>query len=567
MDAENDLNEVLRVMNETVEGVANDPVTEEEVERAKASLLSRINQSFNSSTGIALQLSEWSAMGDWRLFFLHRDRIEAVTAADVNRVAEAYLRPANRTVGLFYPTEDPQRAEVPDVPNVTAMVEGYEGREAVAEGEAFDPSPSNIERRTSRYALGNGMEVALLPKETRGDLAVVSLRLSFGNEQALMGRGTAGELAGSMVMRGTRVRTRQQIQDELDRLQSSGRVGGGPIVATGQFQTDRENVVALIRLMGEIVRQPAFPESEFDILKEQRIASIEQSRAEPDAIAAMRLTRHMTDYSPGHPNYTGTFDEQLADIEGATLEDVRAFYRDFWGPQSGNVVVVGDFDEASVRTVIEETFGDWESPHPFERVAAPFYDPPAQEIVVETPDKANAFFFAQQNLRLSDTDPDYPALVLAGYMLGGGVLNSRLARRIRVEEGLSYGIGGTIGAHPVDPVGQFMAQAIYAPENADALQTAFDEVIEGVLRDGFTEDELRTAKQGWLEGRQLGRAQDSTLAGALSLGLYFDRDLTFDAELEDRIRATTLAEVNRVVSERLDRSNITVVKAGDFSGR
>jgi zinc protease len=197
-------------------------------------------------------------------------------------------------------------------------------------------------------------------------------------------------------------------------------------------------------------------------------------------------------------------------------------------------------------------------------VAAPFYDPPAEEIVIDTPDKANAVFIAQQNLRLSDTDPDYPALVLAGYMIGGGVLNSRLARRIRVEEGLSYGIGGGIGAHPVDPVGQFTASAIYAPENIDALEAAFTDVIEGVVRDGFTEEELRTAKQGWLEGRQLGRAQDSSLAGQLSQGLYFDRTLVFEAELEDRVRAMTLAEVNRSARTYLDPSRMTIVKAGDF---
>jgi zinc protease len=564
VDREIDLDDVLDAMNATVEGVLTEPVTDEEVERAKASLLSSISQSFNSSTGIALQLSEWAAMGDWRLFFLHRDRIEAVTATDVNRVAADYLKPDNRTVGLFYPTESPDRAEIPDMPDVATMVDGYEGREAVAEGEAFDPSPSNIERRTTRYELPNGMAVALLPKETRGDLAMVRMRLAFGNEQALMGRGTAGQLAGAMVMRGTQERTRQEIQDELDRLQSSGSVGGGPIVATGQFQTDRAHVVELIRLMGEIAREPAFPQSEFDILKEQQIASIEQGRSEPNALASLALSRHMSDYPPGHPNYVGTFDEQLADLEGTTLDDVRSFYEDFWGPQSGNVVVVGDFDEAEVRAAIEETFGDWASPQPFTRVAAPFYDPPAEEIVIETPDKANAIFLAQQNLRLTDTDPDYPALVMAGYIIGGGMLNSRLARRIRVEEGLSYGVGGGIGAHPVDPVGQFVAQAIYAPENVDALQAAFDDVIAEVLSEGFTEDELRTAKAGWLEGRQLGRAQDSSLAGTLSQALYFDRTLIADAELEDRVRGITLAEVNRVVRERLDPSKITIVKAGDF---
>jgi zinc protease len=564
VDAERDLDAVLTVMNRTVESIRTEPVTDEEVARAKAAMLNAINQSFNSSAGIALQLSEWAAMGDWRLFFLHRDRIEAVTAEDVNRVAAAYLKPDNRTVGLFYPTDDPERAEVPDMPDVEAMVDGYQGREAVAEGEAFDPSPTNVEVRTVRYTLQNGLQVALLPKETRGDLAMVRMRLSFGSEQALMDRGTAGAIAGAMVMRGTLERTRQEIQDELDRLRSSGGVSGGPIVASGQFQTDRENVAELIRLMAEIVREPAFPSSEFDILKEQQISSIEQARTEPQALAQMELARHMTNFPPGHPNYAAPFDEQLASLRATTLDDARAFYDDFWGPQSGNVVVVGDFDEAEVRAVVEEAFGDWRSPHPFTRVAAPFYDPPAEEIVIDTPDKANAVFIAQQNLRLSDTDPDYPALVLAGYMIGGGVLNSRLARRIRVEEGLSYGIGGGIGAHPVDPVGQFTASAIYAPENIDALEAAFTDVIEGVVRDGFTEEELRTAKQGWLEGRQLGRAQDSSLAGQLSQGLYFDRTLVFEAELEDRVRAMTLAEVNRSARTYLDPSRMTIVKAGDF---
>jgi zinc protease len=229
-------------------------------------------------------------------------------------------------------------------------------------------------------------------------------------------------------------------------------------------------------------------------------------------------------------------------------------------------VVVGDFDEVEVRRAIEESFGDWESPHPFRRIATPFYDPPGREIVIETPDKANAILFAQQNLELRDTDPDYPALLMAGYMIGGGMLNSRLARRIRVQEGLSYGVGADIAGHPVDPVGQFFVYAIYAPENAEALQSAFAEEMGSILRDGFTQEELETAKRGWLEGRRLGRAQDSSLAGALSQSLYFDRTLSFDQQLEDRVRALTLAEVNQVARSRLDLSRLTVVKAGDFSG-
>jgi zinc protease len=566
VDRERDLMTVLTAMHATVQGVLADPVTDDEVQRAKASILNDINRSFNSSTSIALGLSEWQSMGDWRLFFLHRDRIEAVTADDVNRVARTYLKPDNRTVGMFYPTESPDRAEIPDVPNVDSMVAGYTGRDAVAEGEAFDPTPAAIEARTVRYTLPNGMEVALVPKQTRGDLAIVRLRLAFGDEQALMNRSTAAELAGAMLMRGTAQRDRQAIQDELDRLQASGNVGGSAMIGTGQFQTISASVPDVIRLVSELVREPVFPESEFAILKEQSIASIQEARTDPQALAQLALARATSRWPVGHPNYPETFDEALANLEATTVEDVREFYRDFYGPQTGNIVVVGDFDEAEVRRVVQESFADWESPHPFQRIATPFYEPPPNEIVIETPDKANAIFFAQQNLELRDSDPDYPALLMAGYMLGGGVLNSRLARRIRVEDGLSYGVGADVAAHPVDPVGQLMVYAIYAPENEEALQRAFEEEMEAALRDGFTEEELRTAKQGWLENRQLGRASDSNLAAQLSQGLYFDRTLAFDEQLEERVRTVTLEEVNRVARERLDPSKLTIVKAGDFGG-
>jgi len=216
--------------------------------------------------------------------------------------------------------------------------------------------------------------------------------------------------------------------------------------------------------------------------------------------------------------------------------------------------------------VIEEAFGDWKSPKPYERIAARFHDLAGENIVIETPDKANAIFLAQQNLELTDADPDYPALVLAGYMIGGGVLNSRLARRIRVQDGLSYGVGGGVSGHPVDPVGAFSAFAIYAPENADKVEAAFREELQKVLSEGFTAEEMVTSKQGLLEGRQLGRAQDGSLSGQISSNLYFDRTFSFDAQLEEKIRLLTLDEVNAAVRRHLDVAKITIVKAGDFKG-
>jgi zinc protease len=563
--AEDDLDAAWRVMNETVEGVLQSPITGEEVTRAKAAMLKQIELSFANSAGIALQLSEWASMGDWRLLFLDRDRIEAVTADDVNRVAQAYLKPDNRTVGLFRPTERPDRAEIPETPDVGAMVDGYTGREAVAAGEAFDPSPENVDARTTTLTLSNGMEVALLPKETRGDAVVFRVRLHFGDESSLRGRVAAGDMAGDMLMRGTMLRTRQEIQDELDRLKASGGLGGDATTGTGQFTTVRASLPDVIRLAAEILREPSFPEGEFRVLKEQQLAGLEEQRSDPIAIAQVALARRMEPWPDGHPLRTSTLDEAMSALEDVSLRDAVRFYEDFYGPQSGNLVVVGDFDPEEIAPALEEAFGDWKSPHTFARIPEPFRSPEPDEVAIETPDKANAILIAQQNLELRDTDPDYPALVLAGYALGGGPLNSRLARRIRVEAGLSYAVAGAVSAHPIDPVGQFLAYAIFAPESADAVEELFRDEMSKVLADGLTDEEIQTAKQGYLETLQLARSQDASLASQLASKLYFDRTFGFDADFEARVRALTSVEVNDAIRRRIDLSKMTVVKAGDFA--
>ena len=563
---EDDLSAAVAVMDQVLVDALRNPVTGEEVDRAKTSILNGFEQSFNNPERIALQLSEWASMGDWRLFFLHRDRIEAVEPQDVHRVAAEYLKADNRTVGLFYPTDEPDRAEVPDLPDIDSALDGYTGREAIAAGEAFDPSPSNIERRTTRYSLANGIKVALLPKTTRGQTVTARFRVILGDEEALTGRGTAGSIAGQMLMRGSSSHTRQQIQDELDRLQATGSVGGSVSQASGSMQTIREHLGDALRLMAEIVKEPAFPEEEFETLKEQRLAGLEQQRSEPAALAQTSLGRHMNPVPPGHPNYVATVDERVAALEAVTLDEARAFHRDFYGPQLGTLAVVGDFDPDEIHAVIEETLGDWESPYPATRISTEFFDAPAEVLQIETPDKANSFLFAQQNLALRDDDPDYPALTLAGHMIGGGVMNSRLAVRIRQQDGLSYSVGGGIRGHPVDESGSFSAVAIQAPENAEKVEAALREEIQRVLDDGFEDDELAISKQGYLQSRELARAQDNGLVGMLTQGLYFERTLAWDAEFEQRIRDLTVGDVNAAVRRHLDPNKMTIVKAGDFGG-
>jgi zinc protease len=562
---ENSLDEARDILVRTVEGAVTEAPTKEEVERAKTAILKQIDLTLNDSERVGLEMSEWLAAGDWRLFFIHRDRIRNVTPEDVKRVATNYLKPSNRTVGQFIPTKQPDRAEIPATPDVMALVKDYKGSAAVAAGEAFDPSPANIEARTVRATTPGGLKLALVPKETRGDKVFATMTLRFGDEKSLMNRGTAGELAGAMLMRGTAKRTRQQIQDELDRLKARVNVGGGPTSANVSIETTRENLPAVLKLVAEVLREPSFPASEFEQLKNQQIAAAEEQRSEPQAIAIVNFRRHLSPYPKGDVRYVLTPDESIEAVKATTLDDVKKFYADFYGANNGEMAVVGDFDQKEVAKLVEDLFGGWKSKMPYARLGNTYRDIAAVNKSFETPDKANALFVAGLNLNVRDDDPDYPALVLGNYMLGGGFLNSRLATRIRQKEGISYGVGSQLSASPLDKAGSFMTFAIYAPQNVAKLEAAFKEEIERMLKEGFTAEELKAAKSGWLQSRQVSRAQDNELAGRLSSYLFLNRKLDFDAEFEKKVEALTPEQVASAMRKHIDAAKITIIKAGDFA--
>ena len=551
---------------DTIENFAQAPPTEEEVERIKTQYLKGVELTLNDPNRLGLAISDFIARGDWRLFFLQRDRVKQVTAADIQRVAKTYFKPANRTVGMFIPTSAPDRAEIPNVTDddLVAMFNDYKGGEATASGEAFDPTPANIENRTVRSNIG-GLKVAFLTKENRGDSVFARLSLRFGNAQNLMNKGDAASFAGRLLMRGTATKTSQQITDEINKLKAQVTINGGATGAFVNIETKRENLSAVLKLVAEILKEPSFPEKEFDLIKQETLTNTESQKTEPGFIAGNQMAIHFNQYPKGDIRYSGTLDEVLDNIRKLTLAEVKAFHKDFYGASNGEFTVVGDFDPKEVSTLANELFSNWKSPAKYERLAGEFADITAVNKSFETPDKANAVFDARMNFKMRDDNPDYPALLLGNTILGGGFLNSRLATRIRQKDGLSYSIGSGIGVSSFDEIASFSASAIYAPENVAKLEAAFKEEIQKAISQGFTAQEVADAKKGFLLSRQQFRASDAAIANGLASYLNLGRTFAWDAELEKKIQDLTVEQVNSAMKKYLTPDRISIFKAGDFA--
>jgi len=508
-------------MTKIVEEFFKNPPTAEEMERVRKNAANGAERTLNNHEQIGLELSEYISLGDWRLFFKDRDDAQTVTVDQVKVVAAKYYKRDNRVVGIFQPEDNPQRAEIPAPPTAAEVLKDFKGKQTVSNAEAFDPSQANIDKRTKRVDVG-GIKVSLLTKKNKGEQVNFSVRFRSGDEKSLFGQATVAAMTGQMLSRGTSKFTRAQLADELEKLKIAGGING--LSASGQ--TTRPNLVEAIKLAAHVMREPSFPESEFEQLKKQTL--------------------------------TG-------DTKAVTLEQIRAFHKKFYAAEKGEIAIVGDFDEAEVLKAIRDSFADWKGGVPYVRLSSPYKDVAPANRSVETPDKENSMFLARININMQDTDPDYPALLIANYIMGQSGFDSRLTSRIRVKDGLSYGAGSRLNVGSTDRGASWSGFAISAPQNTEKVELAFKDEVNKAIKDGFTLVEVVAAKSGVLQQRLQSRAQDGSLAGGLASNAYLGRTYAFSAALEAKIEALKAEDVSAAFRKHIDPAKITFVKAGDFA--
>ncbi len=556
------LAEARSVLLATLESVVTEPITDDELKRARTKWLKGWDLGFTNSEAVGVALSESVAQGDWRLFFLMRDRVRTATLADVQRVAVQRLLPSNRTLGSFVPTDAAVRAPAPAKVDVQAQLGNFKPQLAQAVVEAFDASPAVIDQRTQRFEVG-GIKAAVLPKGSRGGVVQALLVLHFGDATSLFGSGDVPDALAAMLDKGTRSLTREQLQDRLDELKTELSVSSEPGRVSVGLTSRREHLPAAIALVAEMLRYPSLPADGLDEIRRQSLSSIEQQRHEPDAIASDALERLNDPYPRGDVRHARSFDELVQDVNAVTLDAVRAFHARFYGVRNAEFSAVGDMDVAAVRQALQSALGDWSAGAPFTRVARPLKAAQTARLLLPTPDKQNAVMSVHQGVALTDDSPDYVPLMMANHLLGGGG-NSRLWKRVRDKEGLSYDVRSSLSWGSIEPNTEWQASAIFAPQNQAKVELAFREEVARALKDGFTARELAEGQRGLLSFRRLSRAQDSTLASALANNLYLGRSFAKSAAVDAALARLTLSEVNAALRKYLRPDTFAAAFAGDF---
>ena len=561
------LEQAERLLLDLVEGRGAEPFQASELERVRELALNAYREQMKRPEGLAQLISNVVALGDWRLQFQLIEDIPRVTLADIERVRSAYFRPANRTLGRYLPAQQVERVEIPAAPPLGERLAGLKGPPRVEEGERLEPTPENLEARTTRTRLPSGIGLQTLRKATRGQAVHLQMVLRWGTrEQTFPVPGT--HLVAEMLLEGSSGYSRQQIEDEMQRLRASLSVSSGDQGATVTLSAERETLLPALRIAADVLRRPLFPAPAFERIRSAGLAGLEASRQELDTIRRSATRAHYNaayGVSRGHPDYIPSLDEDIADLRATTLDHVRGMHRDWWSANEARVSVAGALPDGLAEE-IERLFGDWKKP-----AAAPFVQHVSRHVplaparfVARAPDKANALLRMHQSFDLNQSEPDHLPMLLAVRVFGSGGLESRLSRRVREQEGLSYGIEASLAAPLHGNDAGLSIEASFSPAQRERVIATVLEELRRFSEQGITEQELERAKADVLQARRQSRGNDAALPGIL-LDLD-DRRETFaaTARRDAAIQAATVAQV-MAAWRRLVRPDAFVISsAGDF---
>ena len=567
LEAGSDLEKPLNILTQSLESTASQPFTEEELNRARSQWLNSWTQTYSDVQGLGIALSEPIALGDWRLFFKQRDLIKAVTLEQVQQAAQAFLVPANRTEGLYIPTDAPVRAPATQRADLTKLLEGYIGDPMASTLESFDPTPENIDRLTQRKVLSlpsGVVRLALLEKPTRGERVSAQIEIRFADAEKLRGKSALSAVTADMLGYGTNRLSRQQIYDRVDALNADLSIGGSGTTVSIGLSTVRANLPELMDLALHLIKDASFPEDQLREYTAKAITGLRSAMTEPGAIASRTLGRYENPWPADDLRYVPTFEESIARYQSITRDELVGFHQQFYGAGDITVAVAGDFDSEAVIKTLNSSLGQWKRAPAYQRINDPYQALTPTLLTIETPDKANAVFIAQLPLRLQDTDPDFPALAIANYLLGSST-NSRLWMRIRETDGLSYDVRSRLVASAYEPSGMLSFSGIFAPENWPKFEAAFKEELSRALEAGFTDEEVKSGVESLINLRQLSRAQDSSIVSAWMNYLQQNRTFAWSAEFDQKIKALDANTVNAALRKYLQPDALVRAVAGDFA--
>ncbi|HEX6851076.1 MAG TPA: pitrilysin family protein [Candidatus Polarisedimenticolaceae bacterium] len=538
---------VEKALDEELARLLEEGPTAAEVERARAQTIAGFVRGieriggFGGKSDILARSQVFLGSPDaWKQGY---ERVRTATPADLAGAARRWLADGAYVL------------EIHPFPERTAAATGADRSKLPDPGA----TPAATFPKIQRAKLSNGLSIALVERRA---IPVVEMDLildaGYAADRADL-TGTAA-LALDMLDEGTKTRSSLEISDQLQRLGATLGTGSALDTSNVSMSALKANLDASLDLFADVVLNPAFPPSDFERLRAQRLAQIRQEKAEPVsmAIRVMPPLMYGAGHSYGVPLTGSGYESTVAKM---TRDDLAAWHKAWFQPDRATLVVVGDTSLAELQPKLEARLKDWKpGKAPAKSVAAVPARRGTTIYVVDRPGSIQSVILAGQ-LAPAKANPDEVALQTMQTILGGGFI-SRINLNLREDKHWSYGAGGFL----LDARAQ-RPYIFFAPVQADKTKESMQELLEEIrgIRGGrpVTPEELQGAKDQMtltLAGQwETNDAVAGSLVELVSFGLPDDYVTTFPA----KVRALGAADVPAVATKTLRPDDLLWVVVGD----
>ncbi|MSU66484.1 MAG: insulinase family protein [Opitutus sp.] len=573
--------------------VTKDGVMPAEVTRAINKMLASLSYGRDGSFAIAGQINECIAVGDWTNYLTMLEQIKKVTAADVQRVARAYFLEDQSTTGWFIPQTEGGGGATPPAPNArlqtprrSPLVAG--GPHYYRDPETEDrltPFTSNLTRAAALSAASTapssgGAPTALVAPNIRrrqiAGLDILTLRTSMKDVvtiRGVLGAGDAynspensavADLVAGLLDKGTVQHEKFALAELLEAAGATLNFSSGSHTLNFSAKCLRKDLPRILGLLAEQLRTPRFDPAEFAKLKKQLVGRHKRQMEETDFRAEGAFARAI--YQAGHPNRSPADEKYLADIEAATLDQLKAFHAANYGPAAFRLVAVGDIDDAAIDAALTDTFTGWRGGRAIPAAAKATALTVSRTEKVAMPGKTSVSFVIGQPSGLRYSDPDYQAFHMATAVLGSGFFSARLLDIIRNREGLTYGIGASLHSDTYAD-GAWSISATFAPELLEKGTASTLRELRRFHTEGLTADELADFKVTLTGTYKVALATTGGLAGTILNAVQRGYGPEWVDEYPRRLQALTLTEVNGAIKKYLNPDKIVTVMAGTLPAK
>ncbi len=412
-----------------------------------------------------------------------------------------------------------------------------------------------------RAALSNGIPVALA-RRTAVPKLILSLDFDAGfAADALDAPGTQALMLG-MLDEGTTTRNATQIAEEQERLGASIAAGGSVDASAITLSALTANLAPSLKLMADIVRNPAFADAEVARVKDQQLAALAQILATPRSLAARELNRALFGQHPYAQPGDGLGNaESLAALTPAAL---RAAHGKWLRPDTARITVTGDIAMAQLLPLLEAAFGSWQAPptpRPVKDLTAPIPAPRPRIRLIDRPGSPQSVIYAGRVLPVTGRAPNLEALDLANEVLGGGFL-SRLNLDLREDKGWSYGVSSAVRS-PLGPRSFALAAPVQADKTGDSIRLLLADIKAFPARKPVNAEELGRVTDGNIRGLPNSFETNAQVLAAIVQNDRLGRPDDYYATLPSRYRAIDAAALDNAARTYLQGEGLTFVVVGD----